>query len=102
MGKALLISTALALAAASLALAQPHTPDNPPGTMFPEVSTAQVKKLMDERINFVLVDTRSEAEYAEGHIKGAINVPPEKLQFISGLLPRDKRLPIIFYCRGYG
>jgi rhodanese-related sulfurtransferase len=70
--------------------------------MFPEVSTAEVKKMMDEYINFVLVDTREEDEYAEGHIKGAINVPPEKLQFIRGLLPRNKSIPIIFYCRGYG
>jgi predicted sulfurtransferase len=105
MRKVLLISAIVALlapASVTPAPAQPEQPPHPPKTMFPEVSTAEVKKMMDEYINFVLVDTRNAEEYAEGHIKGAINVPPEKLQFIRGLLPRNKSIPIIFYCRGYG
>jgi ArsR family transcriptional regulator len=103
MRKALLITAIVLLVAsgaASVPLAQHE--ERPPQTMFPEVSTAEVKKMVDEHINFVLVDTRSKAEYAEGHIKGAINIQPSMLQYISGLLPRNKSIPVIFYCRGYG
>jgi len=51
---------------------------------------------------FVIVDARTAAEYADGHIPGAINIMPDKMQAGKGLLPKDKQAPIIFYCRGVG
>ena len=46
----------------------------------------------------VLVDVRPAAEYAAGHIAGAISIPHDKLEEHLGELPRDKE--IVAYCRG--
>jgi rhodanese-related sulfurtransferase len=97
MKKAILVSFALVLAAATAALAQ----ETPQQEMFPEISTAELKKLVDGGINFFLVDSRTAEEYAEGHIPGAVNIPPERDTFFPGL-PKNKYIRMVFYCRGYG
>ncbi len=60
----------------------------------------------------VVVDTRVASEYAEGHIKGAMNVPyreksakaanfdPAVDGFDLAKLPTDKAAPIVMYCNG--
>lgn len=93
-----LISIALVLVAAAAALAQKA----PQQEMFPEIGTAEVKKMMDGGENFFLVDARTAQEYAQGHIPGAVNVPPEKFGIIAGYLPNNKGILVVFYCRGYG
>ena len=49
------------------------------------------------------VDARPEAEYAQGHISGALNIPAdEKARYLSRIfqeLPADRDL--VLYCRGY-
>jgi rhodanese-related sulfurtransferase/DNA-binding transcriptional ArsR family regulator len=46
----------------------------------------------------VLVDVRPAAEYAAGHIAGAISIPHDELEERLSELPRDKE--IVAYCRG--
>ncbi len=46
----------------------------------------------------VLLDVRPEAEYAAGHLPGAISVPPERLDDLLDALPADGE--IVAYCRG--
>jgi len=50
-----------------------------------------------------LLDVRTETEFAEGHIPGAVNIPVDELRARLGELPRDR--PIAAYCqvgqRGY-
>ncbi|GAA0467632.1 hypothetical protein GCM10009096_05560 [Parasphingorhabdus litoris] len=55
--------------------------------------------ILAEQPNAVILDTRSAAAFARGHIKGAINLPfsdftEEKLAEILG----DKSRPILIYC----
>lgn len=45
----------------------------------------------------VLVDVRSTAEFARGHIPGALNVPVDELRERLGELPRDR--PLIMSCQ---
>ncbi|MBQ2281741.1 MAG: rhodanese-like domain-containing protein [Kiritimatiellae bacterium] len=49
--------------------------------------------------NAILIDVRSEEEFAAGHIDGAINIPydviDEKIEEISS----DKTKPLYLYCR---
>ena len=51
------------------------------------------------RINtpHMLVDVRTPAEFADGHITAAINVPLQELQQRIAALPTDK--PLMLYCR---
>lgn len=69
---------------------------------FKDLTTDEVKKMIDGKKKMTLVDARTEAEYREGHIPSAINIPPEKLMTIQKFLPKDKKTPLIFYCRGIG
>ncbi|HIJ40490.1 MAG TPA: rhodanese-like domain-containing protein [Deltaproteobacteria bacterium] len=59
------------------------------------------KKLYDSK-QFVFVDARSQDDYDEGHIKGAVSLPvgqfDEKIEAFSEQYPPDK--PIITYCSG--
>lgn len=45
-----------------------------------------------------LIDVRTPEEYAQGHAKGAVNIPLQELQ---RQLPKLKRLkvPVVAYCR---
>lgn len=50
-------------------------------------------------MNWVIVDVREPEEYAKGHVKGAINVPPVELMAGAKSLqevPKDAN--IILYC----
>lgn len=67
-----------------------------------EISTEELKKRLDAGENIVLVDARRKQDYARGHLPGAINVSPNMRQFIAGYLPRDRNLPLVFYCKGFG
>lgn len=54
-----------------------------------------------ERGDVLLLDVRPEAEYAAGHLPGAVSVPPDQLDAVDELLPDipDDR-EIVAYCRG--
>jgi rhodanese-related sulfurtransferase len=67
-----------------------------------DVSIEQLKKMLDQKSDFLLVDTRTEYEFRQGHIPGALNIPPHRFDGLAALLPSDKDLQIIFYCRGHG
>lgn len=48
----------------------------------------------------IIIDVREPYEYAEGHVSGAVNIPP--MQLMSGaaqLDSVDKDTPIVVYCR---
>lgn len=60
----------------------------------------QVKSRLDGKHKVTLVDTRTFEEYQQAHIPGAINIMPEQIASSTGRLPKDKKAPIIFYCRG--
>ncbi|MEN2982113.1 MAG: rhodanese-like domain-containing protein [Thermus sp.] len=45
----------------------------------------------------VVVDVRTPAEFAQGHVPGAINLPVEAIAQWADRLPKDK--PVYLYCR---
>ncbi|MGY3864873.1 rhodanese-like domain-containing protein [Aeromonas bivalvium] len=47
----------------------------------------------------LLLDVRTPAEFAEGHIPGAINISHDQLRQRLVELGDDRRLPIVVYCR---
>ncbi len=49
------------------------------------------------RKKFVLLDVRTQQEFNQGHIKGAININHSDIGQHLGLIPKDK--DIILYCR---
>ena len=67
-----------------------------------EIDAQDLKKMIYEGTTMVLVDTRSVFEYDNGYIPGAIHIPFEKFAYLPKLLPEDKTIPLVFYCRGSG
>lgn len=55
-------------------------------------------KIQQETPGSVLLDVRSEDEYAEGHLKGSVNIPLNKLAGID--LPKET--PLFVYCLSGG
>jgi len=63
-----------------------------------EISAPEVK-IMIENGDAVAVHVLSEIEYDIQHITGSINIPIIKIE-TSDKLPKDKEMPLIFYCMG--
>ena len=66
----------------------------------PIINAEQVKSRMEGKQKVLLVDTRNFEEYQQSHIPGAVNIMPDNIKSASAKLPKDKKSPIIFYCRG--
>ena len=68
----------------------------------PRITAEELKQLINEEGEFVLVDSRDSASYDQGHIKGAINIfydptgDPVSIEMMLIGLPMDKL--IIIYC----
>lgn len=66
----------------------------------PSVDVAGLKTAMDTG-EVVLIDVRTPAEYAEGHVPGAIHLPLDKL--LSGAsVPAAPADPVYLICRSGG
>lgn len=64
------------------------------------IARAELLERLD-RGEVVIVDVRPPAEYAAGHIPGALHVPPDQLELLDELLgdqPPDRE--VVTYCRG--
>lgn len=48
----------------------------------------------------LLVDVRTPAEFDEGHVEGAVNIPVQELATRLSEVPRDKE--VVVYCRSGG
>lgn len=64
------------------------------------VSTAYVKKLIDDKEKFMLIDARPKRVFEKGAIPGAINIPDSESEKHNDKLPADKATPLIYYCGG--
>ncbi len=69
---------------------------------IPDVSAEQLNEMIARKAPLLLVDTRTEYEYKKAHLPGAICIAPYRFNDLNTLLPADKSVPIIFYCRGVG
>ena len=66
------------------------------------ITADELKNLLDKKTKLVLVDARPQQEFSQGHIASSVNIPPDKIGSISTLLPRNKKIITVFYCRGFG
>ena len=66
--------------------------------MWRTVSQEEAMKIMEEEADYVILDVRTQAEYDEGHIPGAVLVPHDTIKGDVPELP-DKKQLILVYCR---
>jgi rhodanese-related sulfurtransferase len=69
-------------------------------TRIPEVTVEQVLKMQSDGVSLMLVDVREDAEWAAGHIEGAIHLGKGVIERdIEKTIP-DKDTVIVLYCGG--
>ena len=64
---------------------------------YGDVSIQEAIELMEQKSDLVIVDVRTVAEFDDGHIEGAINVPVDELATRLDELSKDDEL--LVYCR---
>ena len=66
---------------------------------YEQINGAEAKALMVRESGYIIIDARTQSEYDEGHIPGAILVPEYEIaQRAENELP-DKNQLILVYCR---
>ena len=65
--------------------------------IYENITADEAKQIMDAETGYVILDVRTEEEYAEGHIPGAILIPDYEIAQKSGVDPsrqgsKDPRL----------
>ena len=73
--------------------------ENKQEAVYMNITAEQAKEIMDSRQGYIILDTRTQEEYDESHIPGAILIPyDEVLEKAEDVLP-DKQQLILVYCR---
>ena len=71
----------------------------PQDPVYTKISAEQAKNMMDEENPFILLDVRTEAEYNEKHIGGAVLIPDTEIKSRAESELPDKDAIILVYCR---
>jgi len=62
-----------------------------------DITPEEVYEIIGNGGDYVILDVRTEDEYASGHLPGSILIPVQELEDRLGELPADK--PVVVYCR---
>ncbi len=71
--------------------------ENPP--TYEQITAEQAKTIMDTEQDYIIIDARTEEEFAEGHIKNAILIPEYEIADRAEKELPDKKQLILVYCR---
>ena len=67
--------------------------------VYMNITAQEAKEIMDREEGYVILDTRTQEEYDEGHIPGAILIPHDEILQKAESLLTDKDQLILVYCR---
>ena len=67
--------------------------------MYEQITAENAKKIMDSGEEHIILDTREQDEYDEGHIPGAILIPYTEIENKAEEMLPDKDKLILVYCR---
>ena len=66
---------------------------------YEQITAEQAKTIMDTEKDYIIIDARTEDEFAEGHIKNAILIPEYEIKDRAEKELPDKEQLILVYCR---
>ena len=66
---------------------------------YDQISGAEAKALMDSESGYIIIDARTQEEYDDGHIPGAILIPEYEIADRAEKELPDKNQLILVYCR---
>ena len=67
--------------------------------MYEQITAEEAKKIMDSGEEHIILDTREQDEFNEGHIPGAILIPYTEIENKAEEMLPDKDAQILVYCR---
>lgn len=76
-----------------------QTNQNEKEAVYLNISAQEAKEIMDSETGYVILDVRTEEEFAEGHIPGAILIPDYEIESKAEQILTDKNQLILVYCR---
>lgn len=92
--------TVMILAAALMLLAAcGQTMEKEQEAAYMNITAEEAKALMDSEEGYVILDVRTQAEYDEGHIPGAVVIPDTEIEARAEEELPDKDQLILVYCR---
>ena len=66
---------------------------------YEQITANQAKELMEKETGYIIIDARTQEEFDEGHIEGAILIPEYEISQIAEKELPDKDRLILVYCR---
>ena len=66
---------------------------------YVNITAQEAKEIMDSQQGYVILDTRTQEEYEESHIPGAIVIPHDEIKEKAEAVLTDKDQLILVYCR---
>ena len=66
---------------------------------YMNITAQEAKQIMDTQEDYIILDTRAQNEYDEGHIPGAIVIPHDEILDKAESVLTDKDQLILVYCR---
>ncbi len=66
---------------------------------YRQITQEEAKAILDSDTDFLLLDVRTEEEFAAGHIPGAILLPDTEVRERAEAVLPDKKQTILVYCR---
>ena len=66
---------------------------------YEQITAVEAKEIMDSEKGYVILDVRTEEEFAEGHIADAILIPDYEITEKAEGILKDKDQQILVYCR---
>ena len=66
---------------------------------YEQITPAQAKEIIDNENGYIILDVRTQEEYDEAHIDGAILIPDYEITAKAESILKDKNQLILVYCR---
>jgi len=66
---------------------------------YEQINAEQARFLMDTEKNYVIIDARTQEEFDQGHIEGAIMIPEYEISDRAPEMLKKKDRLILVYCR---
>ena len=76
-----------------------HTKENNREAVYVNITAEEAKWIMDTEEGYIILDVRTQEEYDQGHIPGAILIPDTEIEARAEEVLTDKDQLILVYCR---
>ena len=73
--------------------------ENDQGAVYVNITAEEAKQIMDNEEGYIILDVRTQEEYDQGHIHGAIVISHEEIAEKAEKMLTDKDQLILVYCR---